>query len=261
MGFPKFNNIFKKQPKVKNVLVAVCVHRGMDAFTFNSLKKLEFCSDPKITVYPVFGEALLSKSRSRVATDFFRKKEFDVLFFIDDDIVFEPIDVAKISYLVRSGFDIVGGAYPMKNYVQPYLAVKPFKDKSIKFGPDGGLQEVRMLATGFMAIGRHVFEKMVESETVPLCDKSTLNYYPFFNPFYCEIEGEIRNLSEDYSFCKRATDLGFKVWVDGTTKLGHAGRYVYTQDEIFRTEKKVIENFEYFDNEVSVSAVEIKKDS
>jgi hypothetical protein len=37
-------------------------------------------------------------------------------------------------------------------------------------------------------------------------------------------------LSEDYSFCKRWTDMGGEIWVDLTAKLDHAGLMTFRGD-------------------------------
>jgi hypothetical protein len=259
----KINNIFRPkliQPKRKKltVLVALCVHRGIDPETWTAIRALEACPDPVIAVSVKSGDALIDRSRSIVASRFLENKDYDILFFIDDDVVFDPVDVAKIANVMQAqNLDIVGGAYMKKQVKSPHLAIKTMKNSKIFFGPEAFVQEVDMVSTGFMAINRHVLEKMVEAKSVPLCHPKNLRFYPFFQPFPKEIDGEWIYLSEDWAFCYRAKKLGFKIWVDGTTKLGHAGRYVYEQNEMFRPAHKEVKNFEYLDDGSQVKATEV----
>jgi hypothetical protein len=71
-------------------------------------------------------------------------------------------------------------------------------------------------------VHRRVFDALVP--TVPLCMGSTdASFWPLWQPFWVEDEhaGGWNYLSEDWAFCERARQAGFKVWVDPSIKLGH----------------------------------------
>ncbi len=82
--------------------------------------------------------------------------------------------------------------------------------------------EMRHVATGFFAVHRRVIAAMVE--TLPECNSNVpWRFWPLFG-FGWEpdpVAGGTNNLSEDYWFCNRARELGFKVWLDMSTCIGH----------------------------------------
>ncbi len=43
-------------------------------------------------------------------------------------------------------------------------------------------------------------------------------------------QGDVMYLGEDYSFCKRAKDIGISFWVDPTVQVEHVGSFVYKPD-------------------------------
>lgn len=231
-------------------LVAMCVHRGARIKVLNLARWLEKTKDMDIEFTALDGDALIDRSRSRVATYFVEdRKDCDVLVFIDDDIVYEPETIIKQIKLIREhNLDIVGATYATKDHSKkPSLTFRGLDDKDeFFFGKDGGVREIMYLSTGCMAIHRRVIERMVETNTVHLCHPDTLRFYPFFMPIEKEIKpGKWTYLSEDWAFCDRARELGFKVWVDCSSKLKHIGDYPYDWDDILREPKKVHENIKF----------------
>lgn len=239
-------------------LVVCCVHRAVDSQAWDSLNTLSACPNPRMVVRFKSGDALIDRSRSYVASRFLMDHpESEVLMFIDDDVVFNPRDAVKIARLVKDeSLDIVGGAYMIKQADNPRLAVKTFDGDRVIFGENGAVQKVENVSTGFMAIHRRVLEKM--AKTLPLCHPGDMKFYPFFQPYPKEINGSWVYLSEDWAFCQRAQDLGFSVWLDTTTKLSHAGRYVYDWDDLFRPGKVEHKNFEYTDTGSSLVIKDLK---
>ena len=128
-----------------SVKVGVCAHRGLKLSVFKSLWELCKCPGIKISILPMDGDALISRSRSIVATHFLEKCTEDLLMFIDDDVVITPFDATKIMYLAHEKkLDIVGAAYVTKSKRNPGFAVMPlFNDGNMRFGKHGGLYEMR----------------------------------------------------------------------------------------------------------------------
>lgn len=230
-----------------NVYVGMCAHRGISPRVISKIRILQACPDPKIHFELMDGDALIDRSRGRVATDFLKRGVDDILLFIDDDIVFDPQDIRKLLVTCRTmDLDILGATYPLKTENKPSLTFRALTNNEvIPFGKNGGLYEVRQIATGCMAVQRRVFRKMVDIGMVQLCGDAHLKFYPFFMPGQKQIEGKWKYLSEDWNFCERSRDIGFKVWLDTTIKLGHIGPKVYDWDDILREPKQVHEDFNY----------------
>jgi len=57
------------------------------------------------------------------------------------------------------------------------------------------------------------------------------------NPFQ-----PLPELSEDYSFCYRAKQAGYRLWCDSRIRPGHAGLHVYTEQDWTRQQKKRIKD-------------------
>lgn len=224
-----------------SVKVGVCAHRGLKLSVFKSLWELCKCPGIKISILPMDGDALISRSRSIVATHFLEKCTEDLLMFIDDDVVITPFDATKIMYLAHEKkLDIVGAAYVTKSKRNPGFAVMPlFNDGNMRFGKHGGLYEMKYISTGCMCISRHVFEKMVETKAIHDCVHQQQRYYPFFQHREMEIDGIWEDMSEDWFFCEQAKRLGFKIWLDSTIRLSHIGDYEYDWDNVaYRHEQK-----------------------
>lgn len=235
-----------KGPDFK-VFATMCIHRHIDPEAFHSMIPLLLCSNPRFSFSKRRGDALIDRARAMEASRFLAETDYEVLLFLDDDIIYKFEDAIKIVREVHEGYDIVGGAYTLKADGGEQFNIKFLADnKQAPFGLEGGLIEVRMVSTGFMAIHRRVFEQM--SLTMPLCTAQKAKFYPFFQPFPKEIDGKWYYLSEDWAFCERARDLGFKVWCDTSLKIKHAGRYVYDWDDFQRGKKQIRDNFIYSEN-------------
>jgi FkbM family methyltransferase len=165
------------------------------------------------------GDSLVTRARNTLTADFLRSDCTDML-MLDSDIVFTPNQVAR---LMSHKVDLVAGFYPKKQegplrWVCNAIKSKPRTD---------GLQRVRYMGTGFMRIGRSVFERMIERYGEQIA------YHPDSDPKATEYDfwsvGVYRNpktgfqryLSEDWFFCQRWLDLGGTVWGDTRIILRH----------------------------------------
>lgn len=179
------------------------------------------------------GDALISRSRSRIVSNWYRHTEEDVFLMIDDDVVFEQRAAECVVELAREKKSIAIAAYPVKD--GGHLACRRFPGQEITFGPDSPPVEVIYPATGFMAVHRDVITAMVNAKTpegtphFPLCDANGLApMWAFFDCFSLTYEnGQSEYLSEDYAFGEVARQLGFKVWLDPSITLFHMGTFPY----------------------------------
>jgi hypothetical protein len=190
----------------------------------------------------VVGDALISRSRSIVASSFLRS-DADVLLIIDSDIYFMPENAIELCKKAME-LDIVGAMY-MTRSMQTQPAMMLPDDEAIIFSPSAEPVEVPFISTGFMAVTKKVFERL--SEDLPLCHQGWANkgkataFWPFYMPYVIPWKGEdgYMYLSEDWAFCQRAKDAGFKIWLDPSIRLGHVGDVMYTLEDLVRQPRPV----------------------
>ena len=183
------------------------------------------------------GDAQIDRSRNVIASAFLRS-DADVLLTVDSDIWFRPQDaVALCEKAVER--DIIGACYVTRGEpTQPAVMLPP--GEVVMFMPGVSPVEVPFLSTGFMAVHRRVFEKL--SESVPRAHQNwrgpggdDQSWWMFYTPFSIEWPGDVNlALSEDWAFCQRARDAGFKVWLDPSIRVGHNGDRLLTLEEMLR---------------------------
>ncbi len=131
------------------------------------------------------------------------------LLFVDDDMQFPPHSLKR---LLDHDLPIVGGL--CHNRRPPYAPVlmKKHEDREgwgfMYHYPKGKLVEVDLTGAGFLLVKREVFEAI----TVKHGEASWWQ--------------KMRGISEDFSFCLRATECGYKVHVDCGLEIGHVGEVV-----------------------------------
>ena len=141
------------------------------------------------------------------------KLEAKKIIFIDDDMVWNFEDLAKI---LKSKEDIVSGFYRMNCFKNDnelaamkngdFLISKDIKNKT-------ELIELDYVGLGFIAINFEVFKKIKFPwfETFDLFDKKNEN---------------VLSIGEDFDFCKKAKAVGYKIYGDPTIKIGHEKRKI-----------------------------------
>lgn len=209
--------------------VLVCAYRGLAAQTVEAIDALRIASDGTWRRRIKWGDAVISRSRGSMLSQWWRESNDDVALMVDDDIVFEPAGAEGLVALCRAGYDIVCGAYPVGN--GEHLALRCLDGTGeLQFGPDQPPIEIRYAATGFMAVHRRVVDAMVAathpdgSPRFPLCHANqNWAFWPLFDTCVIEDEsaGGYSYLSEDYFFCEIARQLGFRVWLDPRAYLQH----------------------------------------
>ena len=212
---------------------------------FNIALKVEFCKN----------DSLVSRARNNLIAKAMTNPDVTHMLFIDNDIVWDPIEVLK---LLMSEKSLVGGIYPLKQYMWDRLsnpkvlsaALEKKKTSQLKDIPDQlflqmnllnynvnfldntiqvekNLTKVKHLATGFMMIRREVIEKMMTAfpSTKYTDDISFLlpeeNKYAYAL-FDCGVEDD-HYYSEDWMFCHRWEKMGGDVFVDVSINLTHIG--------------------------------------
>lgn len=165
-------------------------------------------------VFRIQGSAI-DQMRSAMATDALAAGFHEIL-WIDSDIGFTPSDAD----LIRShGKPIVAGLYAMKGgsgVAARYLDAKP-----PKFGAGAGLHEIDLAGAGFLYTRREVYTSL----SMPRCNLKGREITPYFLPMLASHRDGLEYLGEDFSFCRRAREKGFKIFADTSIRLRHIGRY------------------------------------
>lgn len=178
---------------------------------------------------PILGDALVERARSTCAT-LFLTTDADILMSIDSDIVnYTPEQVQTLcdgaeEHGVVSGLYVTRGTPVSK----PRPSVVPLGVIKLR---EPELVELRWAPQGFIAVHRRVFEEM--KKTLPVLHEKKGGMYPFYQTFEFDDPDEGRILlGEDWAFCERARQAGFKVYLDPSVTVGHVGSYIYTVKDL-----------------------------
>jgi hypothetical protein len=195
------------------------------------------------------GDALITRARANLMTQFLDDPTATHFLFVDADIGFQPQQVFR---LIESGADVVAALYPIKrvNWDKARRAIETGKPNlpaaSLDYvleinDPDNvvvvnGFTRVRYAGTGFLMIQRHVFEKMCAAyPSLQFFREHSIDALAGspnrFALFECMIDPNSKTyLSEDFAFCQRWTDLGGEIWADLESRLDHVGPSVFQGD-------------------------------
>jgi hypothetical protein len=152
------------------------------------------------------------------------RDNFQELFWIDSDIVFEPDDVDRMR---AHPHPIVCGIYPKKGARELACHVMP-GTRQIMFGADGGVIEIKFAATGFLLTRAHVYHDIQAFHRLPACNTQYgTPHVPYFLPLIADEGQGPWYLNEDYAFCHRARAAGHVIMADTRVRLWHIGRCKY----------------------------------
>lgn len=140
--------------------------------------------------------------------------KYDYLMWLDSDVISTPELFVKLLSWKK---DIVSGLYKMQGGAA-YATVENWDEEFFKthgyfkfLTPQDiegkkELIEVNYTGMGFMLVKYGVFESLA---------------YPWFKPIEKRIGKMVDFTMEDVSFCLRAKEAGFSIYVDPTTIVGH----------------------------------------
>jgi len=140
---------------------------------------------------------------------------------IDSDIAWNPVDVQR---MINFDEDFVASLYPARGPEKCFLFRGIYGENKRMEVSEKKLLQMAYIPAGFMLLKRNVLEKMIEFfpelyyEPKDEGLKHTKGYCLFDTQVW---DGEF--WGEDYVFCRRARQAGFKIWIDPTIVLDHAG--------------------------------------
>lgn len=223
--FARPGAIATKVADKRKLFLALPVYGGLEVFFTQSLIKL--LNDPpcELMVRMNPGDSLVARARNTLTADFLESDATHLL-FIDSDLIFSGEQVLRI---LNHPEDVVGGFYPKKQEGPLQWVCNATTEPNAPRAD--GLQEVRYMGTGFLRIHRRVFERMIEvfgTQIQYRADHTGRIEHDFWSVGTYEYpDGSRRYLSEDWFFCQRALDFGFKVWGDTRIVLKHVGQAIY----------------------------------
>lgn len=194
------------------------------------------------------GDALITRARASLVSQFLDDPDATHLLFIDADIGFEPDQVLR---LIECGADMCAAVYPIKRIdwdkvksivetgrPNPGAAALKYVfevDDPKAVVENSGFVKVRYAGTGFLMIRRQALQRMcahypqLRYERDHSIDAATLSDNRFAL-FECMIAEDGTYLSEDFAFCKRWIDMGGEIWADLRSKLNHVGPMTFNGD-------------------------------
>ena len=194
------------------------------------------------------GDALITRARAGLVSQFLEDATATHLLFIDADIGFEPEQALR---LIACGADMCAAIYPIKRIdwdkvkstmdaARPNPAAAALKyvfevDDPGAVTEKAGFVKVRYAGTGFLMVRRAALEIMcarypqLQFKRDHSTDAATVsdNRFALFESMIAE-DGTY--LSEDFAFCKRWTDIGGEIWADLSSKLSHVGPMTFCGD-------------------------------
>jgi hypothetical protein len=192
-----------------------------------------FLRDANYGYFPQVGDALIERSRGMSATNFMLNTKGDVHLSLDSDIVDfkkEAIDQMCEQAVTH---DIVGAVYICRATARTFPATFFEEEVKVRFERDPTPVPVKWIATGCLAVHRRVFEKMAETMPLLHATDGPRAFYPFYqSSIYDDPDHGKILLSEDFAFSQRATELGFKPYINPAVRVGHMGQYVHRLEDM-----------------------------
>jgi hypothetical protein len=239
-----------------NLVIATPCYGGQISAVYGlSLLKLQArmraYRDFNLKVLVKDGDALITRARASLLSQFLDDPSATHLLFIDADIGFEPDQVVR---LIECGADMCAAAYPIKRIDWQRMksalsGAQPNPAASLQYAlevedpnaviANSGFIKVRYAGTGFLMIRRAALERMcahypqLRYKRDHSTDAATESDNRFAL-FECAIAEDGTYLSEDFAFCKRWADMGGEIWADLNSRLHHIGPMTFSGDLALR---------------------------
>ena len=240
-------------PSAVNLIIAtpcfggqISVHYAASLFKLQARSRSY--SDFRLKILFKDSDALITRARASLISQFLDDPDATHLLFVDADIGFEPEQVLR---LLECGAEMCAAIYPIKRIDwdkvksaietdRPNPAAAALKyvfevDDPNAVTEKGGFVKVCYAGTGFLMIRRQALERMCARypqfryQRDHSLDAATASDHRFAL-FECMIAEDGTYLSEDFAFCKRWTDMGGEIWADLNSKLNHVGPMTFCGD-------------------------------
>jgi len=94
------------------------------------------------------------------------------------------------------------------------------------------LTEILYAGAGFLHVRREVYLTIQRELRLPMCnERFRTPMAPFFYSMLHPTDDGTWYLAEDYAFCERARQCGYKIIADTTIRLAHIGSQSYSWED------------------------------
>ena len=195
--------------KLTTYLIAIPCFDMMDTAFVASLLCMRRVGASKVAF---LSNSLVYDARDRLTREAIESNADRVL-WLDSDMQFGVDLMQRLAEDMDTGMDFVSGLYFKRQFPVVPLLSKLQDDKlapCLDYPKD---QVFEVDATGFGAcmMSTKLLKDVVDT---------------FGSPFY-----PVAGHGEDYSFCVRARELGYKLYCDSRIKVGHVGAYVFGEED------------------------------
>src|SRR5271166_4650295 len=165
---------------------------------------------------PMAGQSDVYVARNVLLNEFYKRKEFDTLVWIDSDIGFTR---QQLQDLIDTDEQFVSGLYTDKcQPPMPFCRDENGVQLSLEDIPKEGMLAARFVPGGFLKIERTAIDTLIE--------KGNLNQYgnkAFWHFYFGRVVLD-NLLSEDYSFSDLMFSVGIQPWINCGIRFNHDGR-------------------------------------
>ena len=186
---------------------------------------------PDWEVFQLPGMPCIDIGRSSVAESALRwakeiKGERPMLLWLDADMTFSVETCEQILDEARARNTVVGCLYAGKKFgAAPQVAWLPEMGDSLTCFKGGGIVEVAAIGFGCVAMPAMMLEDVAHKLKLPALKVLDLTLRPWFTT---DSSGAWENMhSDDYAFCRRARDAGYRIFADTRQRVGHIGFHTY----------------------------------
>lgn len=201
--------------KKLKICLGLLSNRGFKGKTVMSLlKMIDYSKEHEFFFAFIDSGYTIAENRNYLSVQAF-KNDCDYILMVDDDMIFPP---ETLEVMLSRDKDIIGLPYNVK--VAPKLGDDKYRRNNVTYFPKDNEDdeismtepvEVMAIGGGVMLVNMNVFKKLPQ---------------PYFG-FHTHDNG-MTKVGEDSFFCYKASDHGFKIWVEPTLEgLGHVGDYIY----------------------------------
>ena len=151
------------------------------------------------------------------------ERGYNWILWLNSDMVFQPDLLERLlAEAEEKNLDVLSGLYFKRTVPTAPVLLKTLDWQINAAG------EVEREAEPYLDYPKNALFEVAGAGTGCLLTRVGV-YKPVMEHFGITPFQPLPNLGEDYSFCWRLRQMGFRIWCDSCIKLGHAGSWVYDE--------------------------------